>query len=78
MDERLTGASQIGFHLQVLSPELARVEPRELLVPENTERDQAWWQRQVPECSVQVVAAESFSFPGAQQPVFSHGFRVQP
>ncbi len=50
-----------------LFEELGRVEPRELLVPDDAERDSGWWQRQLSECSVQVLEPKSFDFASAHK-----------
>ena len=46
--------------LQWLLEELGRIEPRELLVPENGELDPNWWHQQVHECTVQVLEQPAF------------------
>jgi DNA mismatch repair protein MutS len=56
-DFRMTQTENLARFLE----ELGRVEPRELLVPEVTERDQSWWQSRVVGCSVQVVPMEPFA-----------------
>jgi len=43
-----------------LFEELGRVEPRELLIPDNTEFDVSWWQQRLDQCSVQIVEPGGF------------------
>ncbi|UCG13939.1 MAG: DNA mismatch repair protein MutS [Deltaproteobacteria bacterium] len=49
-----------------LLEELGRVDPRELLVPADKDHDLDWWQRQVEQCSVQVLEETSFDLSRAQ------------
>ncbi len=58
-----------------LLEELGRVEPRELLVPEDPERDRIWWQGQVPGCSIQVLETEKFAYASAHKHLISQ-FKV--
>lgn len=70
-DFRMTQAESLAWLLE----ELGRVEPRELLVPEDAEFDAAWWRRQVEECSVQVLDPASFEFARAHKRLLDQ-FRV--
>ena len=62
-DFRMTQTENLAWLLE----ELGRVEPRELLVAEEVERDSGWWQRQAENCSVQVVDARGFAYAGAHK-----------
>jgi DNA mismatch repair protein MutS len=62
-DFRMTQAESLAWLLE----ELGRVEPRELLVPADAERDSGWWQRQVSGCSVQVLEPKSFDYANAHK-----------
>jgi DNA mismatch repair protein MutS len=62
-DFRMTQTESITWLLE----ELGRVEPRELLVAEDTEFDSTWWRAQMGECVVQVLEPESFEFSRAHQ-----------
>jgi len=63
-DFRMTQTESLALLLE----ELGRVEPRELLVPENVELDSDWWRQQVQECSsVQVVEPKYFDFARAHK-----------
>ena len=67
-DFRMTQTENITWLLE----ELRRIEPRELLVAEDTELDSTWWHTQVGECVVQVVEPEFFEYPRAQQRLLDH------
>ncbi len=56
-DFRMTQTESLAWLLE----ELGRVEPRELLVVEEVERDSTWWERQVENCSVQLLDVKAFS-----------------
>ena len=62
-DFRMTQTESITWLLE----ELGRVEPRELLVAEDTEFDSTWWRAQMGESVVQVLEPESFEFSRANQ-----------
>jgi DNA mismatch repair protein MutS len=53
--------------LDLLLEELGRVEPRELLLPGDSDLDLEWWQSQIPDCSIQVLESESFAFTRAHK-----------
>jgi DNA mismatch repair protein MutS len=62
-DFRMTQTESLAWLLE----ELGRIEPRELLVPQDTERDSNWWHSQLSECRVQVLETESFDFTRAHK-----------
>src|SRR5210317_1268512 len=45
-DLRMTQTESLAWLIE----ELGRIEPRELLVPQDAERDSNWWRRQLSEC----------------------------
>lgn len=47
--------------LEKLLEELGRVEPRELLVPEDRECHHSWWKKRLPASSVQIVGPDSLA-----------------
>jgi DNA mismatch repair protein MutS len=67
-DFRVTQSESI----EALLEELGRIEPRELLVPDSSEHDLVWWQRQVPGCSVQILEAETFTSANAYRCLLDH------
>ncbi len=62
-DFRMTQTETLAWLLE----ELGRVEPRELLVPEDVEHDLEWWQRHVENSSVQVLGSKAFDHSGASR-----------
>ncbi len=62
-DFRMTQTESLAWLLE----ELGRIEPRELLVPQDAERDSNWWRRQLSECRVQFLETESFDFTRAHK-----------
>jgi DNA mismatch repair protein MutS len=62
-DFRMTQTESLAWLLE----ELGRVEPRELLVPEDVVHGLDWWQRQVDNCSVQDLDFKAFAYAGAHK-----------